>query len=437
MQECRYPALSSLSISYATPRCAKPHTPAALNILRSREQKHYTKFGSAEHSFNVPLSSAKRALITIAVVLLCLIGAGVAYYFWRARPLPPIVITVPGVPAAGPPPDILSQLPADAPVIAYIDAASLRTLQNSPLAAALGLATPGPQADHDYAIFVRDTGFDYTRDLDHAAIAFWPGSFGNSPKDIDANRALAIADGRFDQQKLFDYSSKGRATVHAGPDAHSSVTTASGNPTISYEFLAPTRLALASGDRDDMVRKLADIYLKRYGTRDPAMQSRIQRVAGAPLFAVARTDRLPQSIYAPLHNSPQLEQIARSVQAITLAGQPDRDNLKITIDAECDALKNAVQLAFLLETGKMAGSMALSDPHTRRQMTQEQYLFLQALLARATINHQNKLVRITLQITPDMLSAAPAPPSKPAGSHAPATPHAAAPPPAAYPHSSQ
>src|SRR5580704_3302795 len=167
-----------------------------------------------------------------------------------------------------------------------------------------------------------------------------------------------------------------------------------------------------------MVRKLADIYLKRYGTRDPAMQSRIQRVAGAPLFAVARTDRLPQSIYAPLHNSPQLEQIARSVQAITLAGQPDRDNLKITIDAECDALKNAVQLAFLLETGKMAGSIALSDPHTRRQMTQEQYLFLQALLARATINHQNKLVRITLQITPDMLSAAIQACRKPRSSHA-------------------
>ena len=59
-------------------------------------------------------------------------------------------------------------------------------------------------------------------------------------------------------------------------------------------------------------------------TRDPAMQSRIHRVAGAPMFAVARTDRLPPSIYAPLHNSPQLEQIARSVQAITLAGQLDR-----------------------------------------------------------------------------------------------------------------
>ncbi len=384
----------------------------------------------------MPLSSAKRALIVIAVVLLCLVGAGVAYYFWQARPLPPIVTTVPGVPAAGPPPDILSQLPADAPVVAYIDAASLRTLQNSPLAAALGLASPGPQADRDYANFVRDTGFDYTRDLDHAAVAVWPASFGNSPKDINANRALVIAEGRFDQQKIQTAGAR-NGEVTTASDLSSAVWVISGNPTISYEFLSPTRMALASGDSDVLGRKLADIYLKRYGTRDAAMQSRIQRVAGAPLFAVARTDRLPQNIYAPLHNSPQLEQIARSVQAITLAGQPDRDNLKITIDAECDAMKNAVQLAFLLETGKMAGSMALSDPHTRRQMTQDQYVFLQALLARAAINHQNKLVRITLQITPDMLSAAPAPPSKPAASHAPATPHATAPPPAAYPHTSQ
>jgi hypothetical protein len=382
----------------------------------------------------VPLSSAKRAWIVLAVGLLCLGGAVVAYYFWQARPLPPIVTTLPGVPAAGPPPDILSQLPADAPLVAYIDAASLRALQSSPLAAALGLALPGPQADRDYANFVRDTGFDYTRDLDHAAIAFWPASFGSSPKEINANRALVIAEGRFDQQKIYDYAHQGRALVTSGPSSPSSVWTISGNPPISYELLSPTRIALASGDREDMVRKLADIDRKRYGSRDPAMQSRMQRVAGAPLFAVARTDRLPQSIYAPLHTSPQLEQIARSVQAITLAGQPDRNNLKITIDAECDALKNAVQLAFLLETGKMAGSMALSDPRTRRQMTQEQYVFLQALLARATIDHQNRVVRITLQITPDMLTAAPA---KPAASHAPATPHAALPPPAAYPHTSQ
>jgi len=77
--------------------------------------------------------------------------------------------------------------------------------------------------------------------------------------------------------------------------------------------------------------------------------------------------------------------------------------------------------------------MALSDPRTRRQMTHEQYAFLEALINHATINHQNKVVRITLEITPEMLAAAP--PPKPAASHPPATTHA--PPPAAYPHSSQ
>ena len=90
--------------------------------------------------------------------------------------------------------------------MAYIDAANLRKLQNSPLAAALGLASPGPQADRDYANFVRDTGFDYTRDLDHAAIAIWPASFGTPDNVLGEDRVLAIADGRFDQQKIRAYA---------------------------------------------------------------------------------------------------------------------------------------------------------------------------------------------------------------------------------------
>jgi hypothetical protein len=383
----------------------------------------------------VPLSSTKRGLIVIAVVLLCLISAGVAYYFWQARPLPPIVSTVPGVPAAGPPPDILSQLPADAPVVAYIDAANLRALQNSPLAAALGLASPGPQADRDYANFVRDTGFDYTRDLDHAALAAWPASFGTPDNVLGEDRVLAIADGRFDEQKIKTYALRMGKEIARGSQP---VYEVPGSPPVSLTFLSPTRIALAGGrNATELLARVAP-GASSASSRGPALQSRIQRVAGAPIFAVARTDRLPSSLYANLHNSPQLEQIARSVQAITLAGQPDRNNLRITIDAECDALKNAVQLAFLLETGKMAGSMALSDPRTRSQLTKAQFAFVEALLNRATINHQNKVVRITLEITPDMLSAAPAPP-KPAAPHAPTTPHAAAPakPAADYPHTSQ
>jgi hypothetical protein len=379
----------------------------------------------------VPLSSAKRAWIVIAIVLLCLIGAGVVYYFWQSRPLPPIVSTVPGVPIAGPPPDILSQLPADAPVVAYIDAASLRTLQNSPLAAALGLASPGPQADRDYATFVRDTGFDYTRDLDHAAIAVWPASFGTPENVLGEDRVLAIADGRFDQQKISAYALRtGKEIPHGSQPVYE----VPGNPPVSLTFLSPTRIALAGGRNATELLARVNPNASSARSRGPAMQSRIQRVAGAPLFAVARTDHLPPALYANFHNAPQLEQIARSVQAMTLAGQPDRDNLKITLDAECDALKNAVQLAFLLETGKMAGSMALSDPRTRRQMTKEQFMFVEALINRATINHQNKVVRLTLEITPDMLATAP---PKPAAPHAPAISRRVAPPPAASPRTSR
>jgi hypothetical protein len=380
----------------------------------------------------VPLSSAKRAWIVIGVLLLCLIIGGAAYYYFRmSRPLPPIVSTVPGVPVAGPPPDLFSQLPADAPVVAYIDAANLRKLQNSPLAAALGLASPGPQADREYADFVRDTGFDYTRDLDHAAIAIWPAGFGTSTNVLGANRALVIADGRFDEQKIRAYAGKGGTVATGSPDR--AITVVPGNPPVSFEFLSPTRIALASGP--DMQVPLQKLFQSRAGTRDPAMQARIQRVAGAPLFAVAHTDHLPSSFYANFRNAPQLDQLARSVQDVTLAGQPNGDNLRVTLDLESDSMKNAVQISFLLETGKMAGSMALSDPRTRSQMTKDQYAFVTALINRAVIKNQNKVVRLTLEITPDILSATP--PKSAASGHAPATPRQPATPPAAYPHSSQ
>ena len=348
------------------------------------------------------MSSTTRAGIAVAILLACLLGGAAALYFWHNRPLPPIVSTVPGAPAAVPPSDILSELPSDAPVVAYIDAASLRSLQNSPLAAALGLASPGPQADRDYANFVRDTGFDYTRDLDHAAIAFWPASLGTPANVLGEDRVVAIADGRFDQQKIKSYALRTGKEISRGSQ---SVCEVPGNPPVSLEFLAPTRIALAGGR--NATELLARVSLSASSPRDPSMQSRIDRVAGAPVFAVARTEHLPPSFYDNFHNAPQLEQLARSVQAITLAGQPDGNNLRITLDAESDSVKNALAISILLEGGRMAGSMALSDPNTRRQMTKEQITFLEALVNQAKITHQNKLVRLVLDITPAMLSAAP------------------------------
>jgi hypothetical protein len=348
------------------------------------------------------INSTRRALIVLAVLLLLILAAVVGFYYWQHRPLPPMVSPVAGVAVSGPEPGILSELRSDAPVIAYVDVAALRKLQNSPLAAVLGLTSPGPQADREYAAFVRDSGFDYQRDLDHAGIAMWPAGFGTPTNVLGDDRVLSIADGRFDQQKIKAYALRTGKVVTNG--AHE-VLDVPGNPPVSVEFLSPTRIALASGR--NAAALLAAIDTSGSAPPDPVLQSRIERVAGAPIFAVARTSQLPASFYANFHNAPQLELLIRSIQALTLAGQPDGENLKVGVDAESDSMKDAMQISFLLETGRMAGSLALSTPDAKRQMTREQIDFLNALLSDAKITRRDKLVRLNFTITRDMLAAAP------------------------------
>jgi hypothetical protein len=293
-------------------------------------------------------------------------------------------------------------------------------LQNSPLAAVLGLTSPGPQADHEYADFVRQTGFDYERDLDRAGIAMWPAGLGTPANVLGDDRVIAIADGRFDQPKIKAYALRAGKVTTSGKNE---ILEVPGNPPISVEFLSPTRIALAGGNNASTL--LAGIQSGGSGARDAALQSRIERVAGAPIFAVARTSNLPASFYANFRNAPQLDQLVRSIQALTLAGQPNGDNLKVALDAESDSMKNAMQISFLLETGRMAGSMALSSSDARRQLTREQIGFLNSLLSDAKITHRDKLIRLSFTITREMLAASPskrtsAPAAKPANAaHSP------------------
>ncbi len=330
----------------------------------------------------VPVSRAKRFLITIAV-LACLLVASAALlvYHWR-RPLPGA--------STGAAPSILSLLPPGAPAIAYIDVAALRRLQDSPLAAILGLAGASPQQDRDYQNFVRDTGFDYTRDLDRVAVALWPSSMMGGE-----NRAVAIADGRFDRDKIKAYALRSGQEVQQSAQSFYVVP---GDPPVSFGFLSGSRIVLVSGKGLSLV-----VPIQSASARDAAMQDRINRVAGAPIFAVGRTDNLPASFYDNLRSVPQFEAVARSVQGLTLAGQPEGDIIHVTIDAECDSMTNAVELATVVDGLRLLGSIALSDPKTRAQMTKGQLAFLSAILNQAKLSHQDRWVRLTLDVTPAML----------------------------------
>ena len=133
-------------------------------------------------SLSSPTPSRRKSVIVAAILLLILAGA--AYYIFFRGPAKP------AGPAPGPIPSIIELLPAEAPIFAYFDITALR---NSQLSAELSSLAGKPASDPDYAEFVRQTGFDYERDLDRAALAIWPGA--------SRPAALAIAEGRFDREK--------------------------------------------------------------------------------------------------------------------------------------------------------------------------------------------------------------------------------------------
>jgi hypothetical protein len=342
----------------------------------------------------LPSSKTKTVLLVIAAVALLLIvivGIGVAVFLHRAtQPL--------AGPVEGPAPDIFSLVPSDAPVVAYLDAKSLRTTQNSSLQAIGSLLLPTPQQDPDYTEFVRNTGFDYSRDLDRAALGMWPTDLGASGNANAANddRTVAIAEGRFDQQRIKTYALR---TGHVVTRGSKTIYEVPGNPPVSFEFLSDARVEIASG------KDATDLLVAPPSTpRDPAMQSRIDRVAGAPLFAVARTDKLPDSVYDSFKNSQQLYMLVRSVQAITLAGQPRGNNLAVTLDGECDSMKNSIEIGTLLDGFRMIGSIELKDPKARGQMTAQQAAFFSLLLDKVKVTPQDKWVRLSIDLTPAMLA---------------------------------
>jgi hypothetical protein len=336
----------------------------------------------------MPASNIKRAWIVVsALVGVSALGIG-TYLYRQHRPL--------SGPSAGTAPAIMSLLPPGAPVVGYIDVAALRKLQGSPLAAVLGLVAADPKEDRDYQEFVRDTGFDYARDLDTVAIAIWPSAALGPIGVLGGSQVEAIADGRFDQDKIKAYALRSGEELTQGPGMQSFYLVR-GDPPVSVAFLSATRLVLANG------RGLSLLVPMPSTAEKDAMQARINRVAGAPIFAAARTDTLPKSFYDNFKNAPQLEALARTVTGLTLAGQPQGDRIDMALDGECDSLTHAAEVATFIDTLRLFGTVALSDPKMRRQMSNEQAAFLAALVSQVKVTHQDRWVRLTLTVTPEML----------------------------------
>lgn len=285
-------------------------------------------------------------------------------------------------------PDLIHQLPAGASAVVFADVAALRA---APIGKELAGLAPTSAQDPEYTRFIRSTGFDYSRDLDRAALALWP--------KISPTTIVAIAQGKFNEAKIERYALRTGKVVKQGQWEIYEVPEANPPRTVRFAFLSPTEIVLADGPGISAVLGAARDRL------DPEMSQRVAKVAAAPIYAVARTPDLAKDAGIDETHSAQLAHLLQSVHHISVAGLPAGRDLKVAAVAECDSTLDAFQLSTALEGLVWMGRAAMADPKTQQQIG-PQWPALDALLKAADISHDSQFVRLHIQITPQILRAA-------------------------------
>jgi hypothetical protein len=294
--------------------------------------------------------------------------------------------------------EVLTLMPTDASAVLFADFDELR---RAPFIAQLYAWAPKPQADADYAQFVKETGFDYERDLDRVAIA--------AEKRGQDSVVFAIVDGKFDRQKISAFAKKdGTALKTRGREIFSVPVGGTSNK-ISFEFLRDDRIALTYDSN------LAIFLEAKKRPEDVAeWRARFERLAGSPVFAVIRQDAaLAASLAAQApggFRSPQLSTLLDQLQWLTLAGKPENDRLRVVAEGECTAEATARQLADVLNGVVILAEGGLNDARTRQQLDptlREAYLELLKSADVSKIDRgDSKSVRLVFDITPAFLEAA-------------------------------
>ena len=290
---------------------------------------------------------------------------------------------------ASPAPELLSALPAGAPTLVYVDLAAVRAsafYQHRPD------KTPIAVPNTDYADFIRSTGFDFEKDLDRVAIASWPANGKEQKKDV------AIAEGRFDRAKISDYATRKGKLDHQQARNVYLFPSVDQKGIVSVTFLDDHRMAFVGGP------SIAPLFTGRGDDpgADPARE-RAARFDGAAAFLITRVPPIPDNPGAgAATQAAQFVNMARSVQWITLAARPEGDDLRISLEGECDNSTNAQQLKSTLEVLRMLGRAGLESPKTRQSMDPAALASLQTLLTNAEVTQAAERVRILFELTPDI-----------------------------------
>jgi hypothetical protein len=348
-------------------------------------------------------TSRTKVLLAAAAGLLCVSAVAAGAYLFKPKPQ-----SAPSAPL----PELMMQLPADAPAVGYADLAAMRAINQPALAALWDSSAGNAKKDPNYEKFIRETGFDYTRDLDRVAFAFWPAPPGAPVATAKQGQrppvaapipnptpAFAIAEGRFDQDKIKAYALRSGQAVRHGS---SSIYEIPGNPPTSMAFLSDSHIALASGP--DAVARLLSPSAAGIA---PKMLSLLDKVSGAPVFVVGQAQAFANNLASSAAASaPQAGSLTRNIKGFTVEGRPSGDGIGLALGFQCDSAASATGTAALLNVFQAFGSTALSDPKNRGQMTKEQADAVNALLANIKIHQDADWANIQMQLTPQILAAA-------------------------------
>ena len=98
----------------------------------------------------------------------------------------------------------------------------------------------------------------------------------------------------------------------------------------------------------------------------------------------------------------QFVNVARSVQWITLAARPEGDDLRISLEGECDNSTDALQLKSALELMRMFARAGLENSKPNQSMDKATLAMLQTVLTSAEVTQAAERVRILFELTPDI-----------------------------------
>ncbi|MGH9593394.1 MAG: hypothetical protein ACRD5L_09910 [Bryobacteraceae bacterium] len=340
----------------------------------------------------------KRFILYLFLGLLVAAAAYGGYRYFLRR--------APSAGTEGPAPPLLSVMPPAPPYLIYADVDALRA---SSFLQGLIATVPAPATDPDYQRFIRETGFDYQRDLHRVGVAIFPAS----PQPI----VVTAADGDFDQQKIQAYALRTGAQQQSDGRTVYVIPSDTAGRSVFLTFLNAHRIELisaATGTKPDFTgRSFASAPASANGGSGAAdMSVRVNRVAGSALFAVARTDSWPENMNFGSIRADQVRNLMGSITWLTLAAVPEGGNLRVALEGECKTAGDARELSLTLDGLRFFARGMMAEPSTRRQFTPAGAATLEEILKLVDVSRDDTRIRLMVALTPKMLEGlAAAPPA--------------------------